>query len=114
MGNGYVEIIFQIVVACWRYTVYTGYIKSTRLFAMNTYVRKGALKEKTFRHRKAALLFAKLNGRRTIDLNAMKKGLCCKRGISTKWLFSKMKHHEKKSLKWTRRETFIEFIETLR
>ena len=28
---------------------------------MNTYVRKGAL------------LFAKLNGRRTIDLNAMKK-----------------------------------------
>lgn len=78
---------------------------------MQQYTRKSSWKSKTLRHEKAALLFAKINGRSTVDFHSMKKGLASKRGISTEWMFKKIKNSKKKSAFWTRREAFHDFLE---
>jgi len=50
----------------------------------------------------------------TIDLNFMKKGICCKRGISTKWMLKNTRQEDKKNVFWERRSSFIDFIEDLK
>lgn len=65
--------------------------------------RKGKLSYKLSNHERAARFFSKLKGRKTIDIFSMKKGLAAQRGLSSRWVFTKMRHEEKKNPYWMRR-----------
>lgn len=79
-----------------------------------THNRKGSLKFKLHRHDRAALFFSKLNGRKTISFENMKKGIACGRGISTKWMFHELRHSDRKDVHFQRRYNFESFLENLR
>lgn len=80
---------------------------------MEKLTRKSSCAHKTLRYQKAARLFAKLKGRSTIDLDSMKKGLAARRGISTQWMFKKIRHSEKKNAFWQRRDAYYDFMDRI-